>query len=160
MARMPLELRITTNMKKPILMAIASLVLLSGYDGKNEAVAATSSAAVALAPSSVPPQPQNEASPQLTAPDLVTGKKVYKSTCSICHKSGLRGAPRMGSKQDWESRLAQNKEILYDHAINGYRGKKGNMPSRGSNTKLTVEEVKASVDYMIEHAIPSWTMEK
>lgn len=156
---MPLELRITTNMKKSILMAIASLAFLSGYDGKNEAVAATSSAAVAPASSSVP-QPQNEASPQLTAPDLVTGKKVYKSTCSICHKSGLRGAPRMGSKQDWESRLAQDKEILYDRAINGYRGKKGNMPSRGSNTKLTVEEVKASVDYMIEHAIPSWTMEK
>jgi cytochrome c5 len=33
------------------------------------------------------------------------------------------------------------------------------MPSRGSNTKLSVEEVKASVDYMIEHAIPGWTME-
>lgn len=66
----------------------------------------------------------------------------------------------MGSKQDWESRLAQDKEILYDRAINGYRGKKGNMPSRGSNTKLSVEEVKASVDYMVERAIPSWTMEK
>lgn len=128
----------TSTMKKTILTAIASLAFLCGYGGKNEAVSATPDAAAGLA----------------------TGERVYKSTCSICHKSGLRGAPRMGSKQDWESRLAQDREILYDHAINGYRGKKGNMPSRGSNTKLSVDEVKASVDYMIEHAIPTWTMEK
>lgn len=134
-------------MKKQILTAIASLALLSGYGGENKAVAAPVSAPAAAATSN-------------TAPDLATGEKVYKSTCSICHKSGLRGAPRMGKAQDWEARLAQDKGVLYDHAINGYRGKKGNMPSRGSNTKLSVEEVKASVDYMIEHAIPSWTMEK
>lgn len=129
-------MNIMTTMNKPILIVTATLAFFSGYSGV--AVAATSDA---------------------TAPNLVTGEKVYKSTCSICHKSGLRGAPRMGRKQDWEARLAQDKEILYDHAINGYRGKKGSMPSRGSNSKLSVDEVKAAVDYMIEHAIPSWTME-
>ena len=135
-------------MKKPILTAIASLALISGYGSENRAAAAPVSAPAATAISSA-----------IAAPDLITGAKIYKSTCSICHKSGLRGAPRMGNKQDWESRLAQDKEILYDRAINGYRGKKGSMPSRGSNTKLSVDEVKAAVDYMIEHAIPSWSME-
>ena len=66
----------------------------------------------------------------------------------------------MGSKEDWEARLAQGKEILYDRAVNGYRGKKGSMPARGSNTKLSVSDVKAAVDYMVVHAIPNWTMEK
>lgn len=143
-------------MKKRILTAIVSLAFLSGYC-KHEAVAATPDATTQTALPA--PQAQNDAGPQAPTPDLATGEKVYKSTCSICHKSGLRGAPRMGKAQDWEARLAQDREVLYDHAINGYRGKKGNMPSRGSNTKLSVEEVKASVDYMIEHAIPGWTME-
>jgi cytochrome c5 len=134
-----------THMKKPMLIAIASLALLSGYGNKSGAIAAPAAAA---------------ASSPVTAPDLATGQKIYKSTCSICHKSGLRGAPRLGNKNDWEERLAQGNEILYDRAINGYRGKKGSMPSRGSNTKLSVDEVKAAVDYMVAHAVPSWTMEK
>lgn len=147
-------------MKKQILIAIASLALLSGYGDMNQAVAATPRAAADPAPP-VAPQPQpDEAKPLTPAPDLAAGEKVYKRTCSICHKSGLSSAPRMGSKEDWEARLAQGKEILYDRAVNGYRGKKGSMPARGSNTKLSVSEVKAAVDYMIAHAVPSWTMEK
>lgn len=139
--------------QKTLLIAIASLALLAGCGGKNREAAA---------PASATPQAQsNEVKPQATAavigPD--TGEKVYKSTCSICHKSGLHGAPRMGSAADWEPRLAQGKEILYDRAINGYRGKKGSMPSRGSNTKLSAEEVRAAVDYMAAHAVPSFTME-
>jgi cytochrome c5 len=157
------------NMQKQILIAIASLALLSGCGGKNKEVAAPVSAPAATpnaaAASISPPVPQpwpNEHKPQAiaAASDPATGEKVYKGTCSICHKSGLKGAPRMGSKQDWESRLAQGNEILYDRAINGYIGKKGSMPSRGSNARLTEDEVKAAVDYMVVHAIPSWTMER
>jgi len=91
--------------------------------------------------------------------NLAIGEGVYKSTCSICHKSGLNGAPRIGSKKDWESRLAQGNEVLYDRAINGYRGSKGSMPSRGSNPRLSEAEVKAAVDYMVLHSIPSWSVE-
>jgi len=143
-----------TNMQKQILMAIASLALLSGCGGKNKEAAAPSSSA---------PQFQlNEAKPQATAAasDPATGEKVYKSTCSICHKSGLSGAPRIGNKDDWEARLAQGKDLLYDRAIHGYRGSKGSMPARGSNVRLSDDEVRAAVDYMVAHAIPSWTMEK
>lgn len=138
--------------QKTLLIAIASLALLAGCGGKNRDT---------TAPASATPRVQsNEVKPQAAVIGPDTGEKVYKSTCSICHKSGLHGAPRMGSAADWEPRLAQGKEILYDRAINGYRGKKGSMPSRGSNTKLSVEEVRAAVDYMAAHAVPSFTMEK
>lgn len=105
----------------------------------------------------IQPQPVSAAAPDLA--NLAIGEKVYKSTCSICHKSGLNGAPRVGSKQDWESRLAQGNEVLYSRAINGYRGSKGSMPSRGSNPRLSEAEVKAAVDYMVAHAVPSWSVE-
>lgn len=139
-------------MQKPILIAIAALALLSGCGGKDTAAPASSAPQFQLA----------EVKPQTAAagPDLITGEKVYKGTCSICHKSGLSGAPRIGSKDDWEPRLAQGKDVLYDRAIHGYRGKKGSMPARGSNVRLSDGEVKAAVDYMVVHAVPAWSMEK
>lgn len=124
-------------MKKQILIVVASLALLSGCGGREGGAGASGSTPA--------------------APGLATGEMVYKSTCSICHKSGLKGAPRLGIKEDWETRLTQSNEILYDHAVNGFRGKKGFMPSRGSNAKLSDAEVKAAVDYMVVHAIPSWS---
>jgi len=162
-------------MQKPILLSIISLALLSGCDRKENgsvtrvptpAAASSPNAAHTLTPATGNEQQQvNELNPQpvsVAAPDfgnLAVGEKVYKSTCSICHKTGLNGAPRMGSKKDWELRLAQDKEILYKRAIYGYRGNKGSMPSRGSNSRLSEAEVKASVDYIIEHAIPAWSVE-
>lgn len=129
---------IITNMK--ILILIVMLTLLSGCGGKSSGTVAYGNAPVSAS--------------------MITGGNVYKSTCSICHKSGLKGAPRLGSKHDWESRLAQGNDILYGHAINGYVGKKGTMPSRGSNAKLTENEVKEAVDYMVAHAIPAWEVGK
>ena len=98
--------------KQTLLIVIASLALLSGCGGKNKEVAVPAAAAPpdAAAAPKPPSAPQpNEVKPQTVAaaPDLATGEKVYKGTCSICHRSGLKGAPRMGKKQDWEARLAQ-----------------------------------------------------
>lgn len=158
-------------MQRQTLIAIASLALLYGCGGKNKEVAASAPApatvavpatAAALTPPSTTQSQPDAAKPLAVAAvhDLKTGEKVYKSTCSICHKTGLKGAPRLGKKDEWESRLARGNEVLYDHAINGYTGKKGTMPSRGSNARLTEEEVKAAVDYMTTHAIPSFTMDR
>lgn len=146
-------------MKKIILFYSLLFALVASVDGKAAPVGANPPTPVTTA---TPPAPLTISTAD-AAPDAATlslGERVYKSTCSICHQSGLRGAPKIGSARDWEARLAQEKETLYKRALGGYRGKKGSMPSRGSNAKLSENEVKAAVDYMVVHAIPAWSIGK
>lgn len=76
------------------------------------------------------------------------GEKVYQATCKTCHEAGLLGAPKTGDKANWEPRIAQGKDILYKHAIEGFTGKSGTMPPKGGSTAPDAE-IKAAVDYMI-----------
>ena len=78
------------------------------------------------------------------------GKTVYDANCKSCHEKGAGGAPALGDKQEWQSRLAKGIDSLVDIAINGVQGYGGSMPPRGGNSDLTDEEVKAAVNYMIE----------
>jgi len=77
-----------------------------------------------------------------------SGIVIYKRVCALCHAAGVAGAPMLGSKNEWTPRIAQGKETLYKHAIEGFTGAKGMMPARGGGTSLSDEEVKAAVDYM------------
>ena len=145
-------------MQKQVLAAIALLALLSGCGSKKgEMVVPGTAPAAAELPkpkevsASIPPFLLEKSS---TLHDLAAGEKVYRNTCSICHRLGLKSAPRLGDKEDWALRLTQGNEILYDHAVKGYRGSKGSMPSRGSNAKLSDDEVKAAVDYMVWYSVP------
>jgi len=81
------------------------------------------------------------------------GKSVYGKTCAMCHAAGVAGAPKPGDKADWAPRIAQGKDILYKHAMEGFTGSKGVMPARGGSTTLTDDEVKAAVDYMADQSI-------
>jgi cytochrome c5 len=54
----------------------------------------------------------------------------------------------LGSKEDWAPRIAQGKDVLYKHAIEGFTGEKGVMPPKGANPSLSDDDVKAAVDYM------------
>lgn len=71
----------------------------------------------------------------------------------MCHAAGVAGAPKPGDKADWGPRIAQGKETLYKHAIEGYTGSKGMMPARGGSTSLSDADVKAAVDYMADKSI-------
>ena len=51
---------------------------------------------------------------------------------------------------DWKHRVIKSKEILYQHAIEGFIGEDYSMmPARGGNDELSDEQVKAAVDYML-----------
>ena len=89
----------------------------------------------------------------ITVADNTVGKSVYGKACALCHAAGVAGAPKPGDKEAWATRVAQGKETLYKHAIEGYTGDKGMMPARGGNSKLTDEEVKAAVDFMADQSI-------
>lgn len=73
------------------------------------------------------------------------GPTVYNSVCGACHNTGAAGAPKLDTKSDWTARLGAGTEALYAAVING----KGAMPARGGASKLSDDEVKGAVDYML-----------
>ena len=77
-----------------------------------------------------------------------TGEDVFRKACRACHELGIGGAPKVGDTADWGPRIAQGKDVLYRHALEGFTGKKGVMPPKGGFTSFPDEHVKAAVDYM------------
>ncbi len=97
------------------------------------------------APSSTSPDAGNSA----TMGAAGSGQDTYGKACVVCHGAGVAGAPKLGDKGDWGPRIAQGNDMLYEHALKGYTGKKGMMPPKGGNTALADADVKAAVDYMV-----------
>lgn len=79
----------------------------------------------------------------------IDGKKVYESICQACHATGAAGAPKVGDKGAWGSRIGQGKDTLFKHAIAGFTGKSGTMPAKGGNPALSDAEIKAAVEHMV-----------
>ncbi|MFQ5661475.1 MAG: c-type cytochrome [Gammaproteobacteria bacterium] len=81
------------------------------------------------------------------------GKQVYSGLCISCHGTGIPGIPQFGDAPAWADRIAQGKDVLYGHVINGFTGKSGiMMPPKGGNPALTDDEIKAAVDYMVANS--------
>ena len=125
-------------------MTLTAAVLLLAACGTTEAPA-PAPAPVAAAPAPAPAAP--------AAPENTVGKSVYGKTCSMCHAAGVAGAPKPGDKADWGPRIAQGKDTLYKHALEGFTGNKGMMPARGGAATLGDDEVKAAVDFMADQSI-------
>jgi cytochrome c5 len=77
------------------------------------------------------------------------GAGVYAAACTACHGAGIGGAPKSGDAGAWAPRIAQGKETLYKHAIEGFQGQAGVMPAKGGRTDLSDELIKAAVDHMV-----------
>ena len=77
--------------------------------------------------------------------DLNKGEQVYNNTCIACHMTGYFGAPQVGNQQEWKARLEKGLEVLLNNSLKGLNS----MPSKGGNAKLSDEEVKAAVAFMV-----------
>ena len=73
---------------------------------------------------------------------------VYDKTCSLCHATGIAGAPRFGNAEDWAPRIARGVSSLYTSALQGTA--KG-MPPKGGGA-YSDAEVKGAVDFMVAKA--------
>lgn len=76
----------------------------------------------------------------------VSGDKVYKSACFACHGTGAAGAPKLGDKAAWKSRIAQGMDTLVSHALNGFKG----MPAKGGRADLSDNAIKTAIQYMVD----------
>lgn len=82
--------------------------------------------------------------------DVVKAKApedVYGGLCASCHDTGLNDAPLVSDKGAWEQRLAERGiDGLHNSSING----RDLMPAKGGDPRLTDEEVKNTVYFMLE----------
>jgi cytochrome c5 len=77
------------------------------------------------------------------------GKTIFDNLCTACHTNGVGKAPTLDHSH-WDARLAQGKDTLYKHALEGFTGPDGGiMPPKGGNPALSEEQVKATVDWMV-----------
>jgi cytochrome c5 len=89
------------------------------------------------------------AASQVAYGGTLDGSVIYGNLCAGCHKSGAGGAPKLDAA-GIGARVGQGKDTLYKHAIEGFTGSAGVMPAKGGNPALTDEQVKATVDWMLE----------
>jgi cytochrome c5 len=109
------------------------------YAGSTGAAAQAAAHAAAMA----------KAASQVAYGGTTDGKVIFDNLCTACHTNGVGNAPTLDHAH-WDKRLAQGKDTLHKHAIEGYTGPDGGiMPPKGGNPALTEEQVKATVDWMI-----------
>ncbi len=91
-----------------------------------------------------------QAASQVAYGGTLDGSVIYQNLCSGCHTSGAGGAPTLDHAH-WDARIAQGKDTLYKHSIDGFTGSTGVMPAKGGNPALSVEQMHAAVDWMVDN---------
>jgi cytochrome c5 len=77
-----------------------------------------------------------------------TPHDIYEHNCKMCHGPGLAGAPKYGNKAEWAPRISQGFDTLVKAAWNGIRA----MPPKGNCLDCSEDEIKATVEYMVDAA--------
>ncbi|MDC0599299.1 c-type cytochrome [Candidatus Pseudothioglobus singularis] len=75
-----------------------------------------------------------------------SGEEIYNSKCAGCHTSGVMGSPKFASLEDWAPRVDLGLEKLTLSAIAG----KGGMPAKGTCMDCTDNDIKITVQYMLD----------
>ena len=75
-----------------------------------------------------------------------SGEEIYNVNCQGCHSSGVMGAPKYASLEDWAPRIDLGLEKLTLSAIAG----KGGMPAKGTCMDCSDNEIKLTVQYMLD----------
>lgn len=86
----------------------------------------------------------------VAAPVAVAGAEfvaedTYKANCSMCHATGMAGAPKFGDADEWSKRVAaKGMDMVISNAINGVNA----MPARGMCMTCSDENITELVHYL------------
>lgn len=86
------------------------------------------------------------ASAEIVETAVRSGEEIYNSKCAGCHTSGVMGAPKFASLEDWAPRVGLGLEKLTLSAIAG----KGGMPAKGTCMDCSDNDIKITVQYMLD----------
>ena len=80
--------------------------------------------------------------------DLKAGKTMYNQLCVVCHDGGVKGAPILGSEEDWEELLTFGEDTLFQAVIAG----PNHMYSKGGSALESEALVRDINAYMMAEA--------
>jgi cytochrome c5 len=76
----------------------------------------------------------------------VTGQELFEKYCTVCHQTGVAGAPKFRDATDWGPRLTQKKlDGLVASALKGLNA----MPAKGTCSECSEEDIKHAIQYML-----------
>jgi cytochrome c5 len=81
--------------------------------------------------------------PQLTMAD---GKRIYQSSCAVCHTTGTDGAPKFGDMSQWETTINDGFIDAYENIITG----RHNHPVHAGCPTCSDAEIKAALKYVMQ----------
>lgn len=83
---------------------------------------------------------------EVTAPAPLTALQTqrWSRSCALCHVSGEAGAPIVGDAAAWQPRLAQGRDTLLTHTLEGLN----DMPPLGYCMACEREDFIAMIDFM------------
>lgn len=81
-----------------------------------------------------------------------TGEQVYREVCAACHSTKFEKAPQIGDRKTWAPLIQEGQHVLTAHAWVGVR----NMPPRGGNADLSLEDFARAVAYMARESGGNW----
>ena len=92
------------------------------------------------------PDPSSVVAPVSQVAEAIVSK--WTRSCALCHVNGEGGAPRVGVVEEWQPRLAQGREVLLTHTIEGFNS----MPPLGYCMACERDDFDALIDFMAEGA--------
>jgi cytochrome c5 len=81
------------------------------------------------------------------------GASVYREVCSSCHGPGPVAAPKYGDAAAWKPLIEEGQHVITAHGWVGVR----EMPPRGGEPELRLEEFGRAVAHMANSAGAGWS---
>jgi len=82
-----------------------------------------------------------------------SGKEVVDSVCAACHRTGVKGAPKIGDEKAWARLASRSLTDLTDSALKVIR----RMPAHGGDKTLSDIEIERAITYMVNRSGGRWT---
>lgn len=121
------------------------LMLIQCGGAKEEKPAAKAEAAAETAPVAE----ATAATGEMTY-DLANGEAIYKKLCFACHDNGLAGAAKHTDQARWAESAAKGVPTLIKHVTEGYQGKYGMLPPKGTCMDCTDQDIIDAVHYQLK----------
>ena len=82
--------------------------------------------------------------------DLANGEAVYKKFCFACHDPGIAGAAKHADQERWAESAGKGIPTLVKHVMEGYQGKYGMLPAKGTCMDCSDQDIIDAVHYQLK----------